>query len=239
MAPKLYRELAEWWPLVSPPVDYEDEARRYAELLGAPAGADVLELGSGGGHCAVHLARRYRMTLSDLSEDMLAQSRRLHPGAVHVQGDMRTLRLGREFAAVFVHDAIGYMTTADDLRAALATAAAHLLPGGRVLVVPDATRETFAPGTSTGGVDDGARGLRFLEWTHDPDPRDTRYRVDYAVLLRDGADVRCVDDHHDLGLFAIPEWLDALRAAGLEAETCELPLDGGAHRVFVGRRARG
>ena len=35
------------------------------------------------------------MTLVDLSEEMLAVSRELNPECEHLQGDMRTLRLGR------------------------------------------------------------------------------------------------------------------------------------------------
>jgi chemotaxis methyl-accepting protein methylase len=56
---------------------------------------------------------------------------------------MRTVRLGRAFDAIFVHEAVMYMTTEDDLRAALTTVAIHLTPGGVALVAPDATTETF------------------------------------------------------------------------------------------------
>jgi trans-aconitate methyltransferase len=59
------------------------------------------------------------MTLVDLSEEMLVVSRRLNPECEHLLGDMRTLRLGRSFDAVFVHDAIDYMTTEADLRRAV------------------------------------------------------------------------------------------------------------------------
>ena len=55
----------------------------------------------------------------------------------HLQGDMRTLRLGRQFDAVFVHDAIEYMTTEDELRQAVATVYAHCRPGGVAVLVPD------------------------------------------------------------------------------------------------------
>ena len=47
---------------------------------------------------------------------MLALSRALNPECEHLAGDMRTLRLGRVFDAVFVHDAVCYMTTRADLR---------------------------------------------------------------------------------------------------------------------------
>ncbi|MEA2702730.1 MAG: hypothetical protein QOD63_675, partial [Actinomycetota bacterium] len=68
----------------------------------------MLELGSGGGHNAVHLVADFAMTLVDLSDQMLDVSRRLNPGCEHVVGDMRTVRLGRSFDAVFVHDAVDY-----------------------------------------------------------------------------------------------------------------------------------
>jgi hypothetical protein len=32
MHTNLYSELAEWWPLVSAPADYAEEASRYAEV---------------------------------------------------------------------------------------------------------------------------------------------------------------------------------------------------------------
>jgi hypothetical protein len=57
---------------------------------------------------------------------------------------MRTVRLGRAFDAVFIHDAVMYISSEKELRAALATVAAHLGPGGGVaLVAPDATAEAF------------------------------------------------------------------------------------------------
>ena len=87
---------------------------------------------------------------------------------------MRTVRLGRRFDAVFVHDAVDYMTTEADLRAAIQTAHAHCRPGGIAVFVPDDTAETYEPATDHGGSDgaDG-RAVRFLEWAWDPDPDDT------------------------------------------------------------------
>ena len=56
----------------------------------------------------------------------LAVSRALNPDCEHVTDDMRTMRLGRIFELVFVHDAVSYLTTEDDLRAALETSAPPL-----------------------------------------------------------------------------------------------------------------
>ena len=54
---RFYGDLAEWWPLISPPEDYAEEAAFAATMLASASipVREVLELGSGGGHNAVHL----------------------------------------------------------------------------------------------------------------------------------------------------------------------------------------
>lgn len=176
----------------------------------------VLELGSGGGNNATHLRAWYDLTLSDLSEAMLAVSREQNPGIEHIHGDMRTLRIGRDFDAVFVHDALMYLTEARDLTAAMATAFAHCRPGGVALFVPDCTKETFAPATEHGGEDasDG-RAVRYLEWTFDPDPNDTSFVAHYTIVLREcDRSTRVIDDRHECGLFAEADWVRWLRQVG-------------------------
>jgi SAM-dependent methyltransferase len=239
---RFYAELAEYWPLISPPEEYAGEAAELVDLLSSASIPvhDVLELGSGGGNNAVHLSRRFALTLVDLSEQMLAVSHRLNPGCAHLVGDMRTVRLGRQFDAVLVHDAIDYMTTRDDLRQALVTAYEHCRPGGLVLLTPDHTVETFEPGTDHGGTDatDG-RGVRYLEWSRDPDPSDTLVTTDYAFLLRDAdGSVRAVHETHVTGLFDRDTWLAQLSEVGFAARRVverhaeqRTPRD-----FFVGRR---
>lgn len=239
---KLYGELASWWPLLSPPGDYAAEAAAYERCLVEacqPPAATLLELGSGGGNNASFLKATFRVTLVDPSPDMLAVSRTLNPECEHLTGDMRSVRLGRTFDCVFVHDAVCYMTSLADLRLAVDTAFAHTRPGGAALLAPDFTRETFRPGTDHGGSDDGGRGIRFLEWVWDPDPDDTTYVVDYAYMLR-GADesVRVEHDRHIEGLFGRDQWLEVLSEAGFEPEVVPLDLPGLEHpyEVLVGRR---
>lgn len=220
---KLYSDLASWWPLLSAPEDYADEADFFWQLLsgaGLPASPSLLELGSGGGNNALHLKKHFaRMTLTDLSPQMLAVSRALNPECEHLQGDMRTLRLGRLFDAVCIHDAIDYMTSPDDLRDALATAFAHCRSGGVALFVPDHVRETFRPSTQHGGHDGDGRALRYLEWTYDPDESDTTYLVEFAYMLRaQDQPARFEHEQHLCGLFPRGLWLELLSQVGFQAE---------------------
>jgi len=242
---RLYQDLAAWWPLISPPEEYAEEAafaRRLLRQADWPV-REVLELGSGGGHCASHLTREFTMTLADLSPGMLAVSRRLNPGCEHVEADMRTVRLGRDFDAVFVHDAVDYMITEDDLRLVVETAFAHCRPGGVAVFVPDNITENFEPGTSYGGIDgaDG-RGARYLDWSYDPDPGDTWTLTQYAFLLREpGGEVRVVHETHRLGLFGRGTWLRLLREAGFQpgAVTEETTEDRRPRELFTGHRPPG
>jgi hypothetical protein len=174
---------------------------------------------------------------------MLAVSRRLNPGCEHIEADMRTVRLGRDFDAVFVHDAVDYMVTEADLRLVIDTAFAHCRPGGIAVFVPDHITENFEAGTGYGGIDgqDG-RGARYLDWAYDPDPGDTWTLTQYAFLLRDpGGEVHVVHETHRLGLFDRGTWLRLLTEAGFEAGsvTEETTEDRQPRELFTGHRPPG
>lgn len=236
---KLYDELADWWPAFSDPKEYRREATYLARVLRratSPAPRTVLELGSGGGNGAFHLKSRFAMTLVDISPRMLRVSRKLNPDCEHIRGDIRTLRLGRTFDAVFVHDAICHMTTESDLRAVMRTAYEHCRPGGVALFIPDFVRETFVEGTDQGGSDTPGHKVRFLQWVFDPDKSDTTYHVDFAILLRDrNGKARAVHERHVLGLFSRARWRALMRDVGLRPVVVR---DDEVRELFLGYRTR-
>lgn len=220
--PKLYRELASWFHLLTAPEEYAEEAALYTRLLLEASERPVrtvLELGSGGGNNASHMKAEFELILVDRSAQMLELSRSLNPECRHVEGDMRSIRLGGTFDAVFVHDAVSYITTEHDLRAVIETAFVHCEEGGVALFVPDFVHEQLHPKTSHGGHDGPDRSLRYLEWTWDPDPSDTEYLVDFAYLLRDETGgVRVEQDRHVCGAFPEATWLRLFREVGFEPE---------------------
>jgi len=241
---KIYNEIAEWWHVMSTPADYAEEAalcRDALEDLGDGKAETLLELGSGGGNNASHLKHNYRLTLVEPSDRMRARSEELNPECRHLPGDMRTVRLDKVFDAVFIHDAIMYMTTEKDLRAAIDTAFDHCRPGGVALFVPDYTRETWRGDISSGGNDRGERSLRYLQWTYDPDPTDTCFTTAFAFLLKEGAGpVRAESDEHVQGLFPRATWLALIRETGFEPLTrphrhSSFDADHG-HELFLGLR---
>jgi SAM-dependent methyltransferase len=219
---RLYQDLAAWWPLISPVGEYAAEAAYLAAVFRSAAAGirEVLDLGSGGGNIAAHLKQEFVLTLVDLSTEMLAVSRQLNPECAHLHGDMRTIRLGRMFDAVLVHDAIDYVTCEADLRAVIETAFEHCRPGGIAVFVPDHTAETFHAGPGGGGsTDPDGRQGSFREWAWDPDPADEWIQAEYEFVLRaaDGT-VQVVHEAHRLGAFHRDTWLRLLAAAGFEPE---------------------
>jgi trans-aconitate methyltransferase len=240
---RIYSDLTAWYHLIDPRADHLEEAEAYESALrrGVVGRAEtLLELGSGAGNNAFYLKRQFRCTLSDVSAAMLDLSRQQNPECEHVQEDMRSLRLDRTFDAVFLHDAIVYMTSERDLLAAATTAFVHTRPGGAALFAPDHVADTFHEATELLEGEDGGRALRGVAWTRDPDPRDTTYTVDYAFLLRDGGQVTAVYDPHVEGLFSEATWHRVLQAAGFTVETVHRPLGGvvtgETDQVFLCRR---
>lgn len=254
MSLRLYDDLAYLWPIISPPEEYLVEAQEWLDVIrsrldiGAGGGRDLptlLELGCGGGHLLSHLTERFVTEAVDISPRMLEISRELNPQTLHHVGDMRSVRLGRTFDVVVIHDAVNYMTTAGDLRAAMVTAAEHLRPGGVALFAPDCIRETF-------------EGPRVVEWTRDAEDRSVTF-IEYMgkprpgmsgaegsivesvfIFIIDGGDgaAQVETDRHVGGLFPMTTWLSLLGKAGLEGEYVRTnAYEGGfGGNLFVGRR---
>ncbi len=243
---RLYGELADWYPLLTPVADYAEEAAFYLRLFKTHCQRQpqtLLDLSSGGGHNAAHLKKTLACTLVDLAPEMLAISRRINSECEHAQGDMRSVRLGRLFDCVLVHDAVSYMATRADLARAIATAFEHTAPGGVAMFQPDFVAETFEPGTETGGSDAEGKGLRYLEWRWIPEVAQETYVTDMAYVLRDASGaVRLLHDRHTMGLFSRDVWLELITAAGFEP--LAVPFEHSSysdtgHEVFLGLRRPG
>jgi SAM-dependent methyltransferase len=240
---QLYAELANWWHLLSAPEDYTHEAEFYIATIKSELGHKahtVLELGSGGGNSASHFKKHFQMTLVDLSQNMLNVSKQLNPECEHHLGDMIDTRLEREFDVVYIHDAIAYISKEADLGKTMETAYVHCRPGGLAVIIPDFTRDNFKSTIVTGGHDRGQRGMRYMEWIWDPNPKDTLYLSDMVYMLKnENGSVRCVHDRHELGLFDKDKWLELMGAAGFKTKVVPFDAKQDAHGdtyFFIGRK---
>lgn len=245
MLPRLYTDLASWWPLLSPVEAYCDDAVLVHTLLAQAlqrVPASLLELGCGSGTLASHLPRDCEVVLSDLSDDMLALASRRNPGRQTHAADLRTLRLHRTFDAVLIHDALMYMKREEDVAAALQTAFQHLEPGGALLLMPDFVAESFYEGTDAGGgEDETGRAARLLEWRWASPETPSCFQVEMALLLRDAnGSVQSVHEQHTMSLFPMATWWSLIQAAGftpVPADLLGMDLESGVGEIFLAVRS--
>jgi len=195
----------------------------------------VLELGCGTGRVAVPLALAgYRVTGLDLSEAMLRRARRRRAGlpppvALRLRfsrQDMRRFRLRGRFAAILAAlSSFALLPRAEDRRACLERIAAHLAPGGIVLL--DLPNPEAPP--PPGGRRHGRRTFLLPPWGYLAEKRieerwdargrlvDVRYR--YVIRrLSGGAPLRRMEMRFPLARVTLQELEPLLWELGCDVE---------------------
>lgn len=213
----MFAETAELYDLIYSFKDYPAEAARVRELViaaGGPAEGSLLDVACGTGLHLQALAAHYAVEGLDLDEGLVAVARERLPGvAVHV-ADMREFDLGRRFGVVTcLFSSIGYATTVEEMRRAVASMARHVAPGGALLVEP-----WFEPGL----LEHGRVGVQTHQSPGLAVARVARTLVDgltsvlefeYTVARAGG--ITRASERHELGLFTREEMTAAFQDAGL------------------------
>lgn len=215
-----YTSLAWLERLVSLPEEYLDEIGFYLKLLEEHAGltsGEMLHLGCGAGAHDVTFKQRFRITGVDIAQEMLDIARERNPEATYLLGDMRDVALGRTFDVVAIPDSIDYMATSADLARALATARAHLAPGG-VLLITAKVAEEFRDNNFvyTGAKDDV--DVTIFENNHILRDTPDAYEATIVYLIRRGDQLETHVDVQRLGIFSEAQWLALFEQAGFSAQ---------------------
>jgi SAM-dependent methyltransferase len=199
--------------------DYGAEARRIRRLIrayGPPHPRTLLDVACGTGAHLAHLSRGLDATGLDVTEGMLRLARRKLPHVRFVRGRMEEFRLEQKFDVITcLFSAIGYVRSAEELRRTLRNFAAHLAPGGVVIVEPWLTRSVYRAGTvHVGTFGDPKFPIVRMNLAGQ---RGSRSIMDMHHLVGTPKGVLHWVEHHNLGMFEVRTYLDAFRAAGLRA----------------------
>lgn len=211
-----YNELAWTEDFLADPADYEDEVSKYTNLIQSIAQKPVrtlLHLGCGAGGHDWFFKRHFNVTGVDLSTGMLNKAKVVNPEIEYLEGDMRTVRLERQFDCVVIPDSIDYMASLDDLKQAIRTSAIHLKSGGVLLIVCK-TKEIFQNNNFayTGERDD--THVTLLENNYiNPYSPDT-YKITMIYLIRQKGILTTYIEESVAGLFSQAQWDDLFRNAG-------------------------
>jgi SAM-dependent methyltransferase len=199
--------------------DYATDARELAALVRErrPRALSLLDVACGTGQHLLHLRDHFAEVEGvELSPAMAEIARTRLGDSVRVTiGDMRGFDLGRRFDAVTcLFSSIGYVRSREELHAALDRFAAHLSPGGVLVLEPWFTPEQWRPGTiHHSSAQEGGRTI--IRLSHSGLTEDGKSSTDMHYLYgQEGVGVRHWQDTHIMSLFTDEEYLDAFAAAG-------------------------
>ncbi|MGW0517516.1 class I SAM-dependent methyltransferase [Crossiella sp. NPDC003009] len=195
-----------------------------AELLAGqirelkPDATSLLDVACGTGNHLATLAKHFDTADGvELSAGMAEVAEAKVPSATIHVADMREFDLGRRYdAIVCMCYSIAYPTSVDELKKVLSRMAAHLEPGGVVIVEPWWTPETFLPGYFTASAyQTEEQAITRVSHTV-RDGKTSRMTIHYTVADADG--VESFTELDVLSLFHISEYTDAFESAGLTVE---------------------
>ncbi|GIH67780.1 class I SAM-dependent methyltransferase [Sphaerimonospora thailandensis] len=200
--------------------DFEAEAAQLARLIRSrfPAAKSLLDVACGtGAHLETFVKLFDHAEGLELSSGMRAVAKDRLPAVDVHPGDMRDFDLGRTFDAVTsMGNAVGELDSVEELRAAVGRMAAHLVPGGVLVVEPWYFPDNFLDGHVGGHmlVEEGRVISRMTHSTrHGSKSRlEVRFRVAEASGFREFSEVLFSS------LFTHEEYASALEDAGCTAE---------------------
>ncbi|MFD0395274.1 hypothetical protein ACFQ3Z_36330 [Streptomyces nogalater] len=131
---------------------------------------------------------------------------------------------GRFDAVVCLFCSIGYLETVADMRAAVRTMAAHLVPGGVLVVEPWWFPERFLEGYVAGDLARG-EGRTVARVSHST-RQGRRTRMEVRFLVGEATGIREFTEIDLLTLFTREEYLAAFEDAGCPAEFLDDGLTG-------------
>ncbi len=215
----MFERSAQFYDAIYAWKNYEQEAGRLIEFIDMhkkSGGSTLLDVACGTGAHMPFLQEHFAIEGLDINGDLLDVARARCPAVRFHQGDMCTTRLDRQFDIVAcLFSSIGYVKTAERLWQAIANMAAHVAPGGVLLIEP-----WFSPQTWKG--DGQAPTVHFVD---EPELKVTRMLAykqsetvvssDFHYLVATRSGVEHFTEHHEMGLFTDDEYLEGFRAAGL------------------------
>ena len=222
----MYSDLSWTWPIISPPEHYVKETNIFSNIIQELCEAKrLLHIGCGGGHNDFTFKKYFKVTGVDISKNMLVLAKKLNPEVNYQTGDMRTVRLEKQFDAVAILDSINYMTTELDLRKAFQTAFEHLKKGGVFITYVEERKEYFENRTRVSDHNKEKTNITFIENMYDPDPHDNSYENTFVYIIRRNGKLSVETDLHISGLFGLDTWKKLLNETGFEIKEIKFKPD--------------
>lgn len=200
--------------------DYAAESALLTDVIRdrVPRAASLLDVACGTGSHLRLTGESFAAEGLELSPDMAAIAR--ERGCAVTVGDMRDFDLGRRFdAVVCLFGSIGYAGGKAGLDAAVARMAAHLAPGGVLVIENFHAPEEFFDGYRVADAwrDEKRAVTRLSVSEHHGDVG----VMNMHMVVADDTGVHSFVDRHEMSLYTTADFARAFGAAGLGVERVE------------------
>jgi SAM-dependent methyltransferase len=179
-----------------------------------PGSASLLDVACGTGKHIAFLRNQYEIEGLDLNPALLEIARERCPGTVFYEANMTGFSLNKKFDVVAcLFSSIAYVQTKENLCAAVSAMAAHLVPGGLLIIEPWIWPEKYWKGKLVSNFADQEK-LK-ISWMYIQEQVDMTsvFNIHYLVGTNDG--IEYFSEKHVMGLWTDEEYRDAFRTAGL------------------------
>ena len=216
----MWAELAPHYDALYHWKDYRAECDAVQKIIAAkikPPRKSLLDVACGTGNHLEFFQKRFDVEGVDQSRAMLKEAKGKLPGVPLHAGDMMNFDLGRQFdIVVCLFSSIAYLRTYRNLRTALNNFAAHLRPGGLLLIEPFISADKFESGLVHGStVGDENVKISRLNVTK---KRGNIAILDFHFLLATKKSVRYFHDPHEIALYDDQKFLEICRQVGFRAQ---------------------
>jgi SAM-dependent methyltransferase len=215
-----YERSADVYDLFYSWIDYETNSATVRDLIWErkPGARSLLDVACGTGRYTEQLAQWFDVEGLDISEAMLEVAVRRMPQATFHLEDMMRFDLGKTYDALLcMSSSVAYVTTLEDLEAMIRCCAAHLNPGGVLIIEPWFAPDAWMEGHVSAQVVEGD-GIKVARiGTSRVDGNRAYLRWAWAVA-RSSGDADAYVEGHSTGLFTAAEYTALFQTAGLTPE---------------------
>jgi len=211
-----------------------DKAHKIIQKYKQSKGKLLLDVACGTGAHAGPLRKYYQVEGLDLDPEMLSVARKKHPKITFHQGDMTDFDLGHQFdVIVCLFSSIGYVKTKSRLQKAIKSMNRHLLPGGILLIEPWFTPNQWKPGRAF-MTQINKPDLIIVRMSHSGQRGKISF-IEFQYLIGTAKGIEHLTEIHELGLFTHKEYMDTIKATGLNVKHDSEGLDG--RGIYIGTKS--
>ncbi len=179
-----------------------------------PGSASVLDVACGTGKHIAFLKDHYEVEGLDLNPELLKIARERCPDTVFHEADMTGFSLEKKFDVVAcLFSSIGYVQTKENLQAAVSAMAAHLFPGGLLIIEPWIWPENYWKDKLVANFTE-QENLK-ISWMYIQKQVKMTSVFDIHYLVGTNGEINYFSENHIMGLWTDEEYREAFTKAGL------------------------